>query len=1006
MEFYIKKNATLPLLKLQVVKDGRSDFRKFMDMIEVSALFFSMVDIETGIPKITSRPAGFVEKTFDDPNAEPEYYIYYQFSPRDTNKVGRFEAQFMLRSPDGNLILPVREKLYVNVQESFIADDLEYTSCYVSDFPCCVNGPYTTTTTTTPCPSCPTCPEPTPTPVTTTTTILPTTTTTTISPPIDLNLTLIIYPGSINLQFLLNSSSPVPSEVNVTLTTVLGTTTGDSVNLITGITINQGNTLGQTFVSLDGNFNDLNEQVTFTNIIVEFTGGSFNYNFNTNVIFPPTPTPTPSPEPTIVAILTEEENTYISPALNEYLTFVDPEVNYNLFVEVTSGSVVTTFNVTSNIGVNYNVTIPITAKLGLIGGGTLDVQSNVVILSNQTSGQSISTNPLISYSSLDKTGEIIVGNIYPNNFPIEVFASQIQFQVPPTPTPTPTVTVTPTLTPTPTVTVTPTETLTPTPTPTVTPNPSPTPTPTIPIVCDSFTFTGVNATTTINSAIKTTGGGWNSSAYSVETYTNPVYVTFNMSSTNIGAMGGFSVNPTFSESTYENATFGLYGENGVNLKIYENGSNVYTVFEGGNITPSDLFKVEYNGTVVNYYYNGSLVYTSLQTITQPLHIFFPLLTENEGVINVCVIETPLPTPTQTPTNTPTNTETPTPTPTNTITPTITATPTPTPATLPTVTTDGYGSLFNGGAQITGTIVSNGGSTITERGIVWSTSPNPTITNNTVSDGSGNPDSLGQFVHTYTMLPNPHGTPVYVRIYATNAIGTSYGAQVSFTMPCFIKGTKITLASGLRKNIEDISYDDSLLVWNFDEGRFDSANPIWIMTPVLTQYVNILFSDGSNLGISGHLNHDGGHRIFNLDKGEFTYAIPNEHSPIGTRTFNDKGDIVTIVGKEESTEVEEIYNIVTNRHLNIFAEGILTSRRLNNLYPIEDMKFIKDERSITSIEEFKGVPVEYYEGLRLGEQPLATNSEGFLVKTPGELAYTLPTVSELEQWTVEFIKKKS
>jgi len=47
MEFYIKKNATLPLLKLQVVKDGRSDFRKFMDMIEVSALFFSMVDIAT-----------------------------------------------------------------------------------------------------------------------------------------------------------------------------------------------------------------------------------------------------------------------------------------------------------------------------------------------------------------------------------------------------------------------------------------------------------------------------------------------------------------------------------------------------------------------------------------------------------------------------------------------------------------------------------------------------------------------------------------------------------------------------------------------------------------------------------------------------------------------------------------------------------------------------------------------------------------------------------------------
>ena len=326
-----------------------------------------------------------------------------------------------------------------------------------------------------------------------------------------------------------------------------------------------------------------------------------------------------------------------------------------------------------------------------------------------------------------------------------------------------------------------------------------------------------------------------------------------------------------------------------------------------------------------------------------------------------------------------------------------------PIVAPTVTTDGYANLQDGSAQVTGTLVNNGGSAVTERGIVWSTSPNPTIANNKVSDGAGNPDALGEFIHTYA-IPNPHIT-VYVRIYATNAIGTSYGDQVSFSMPCFIKGTKITLASGLKKNIEDISYEDSLLVWNFDEGRFDTANPLWIMNPVLTQYVNISFSDGSKLGISGHLNHDGGHRIFNLDKGEFTYAIPNKHTPIGTRTFNDKGNVVTIIGKEESTEVEEIYNVVTNYHLNIFAEGMLTSRRLNNLYPIADMKFVKDQRSITPIEEFNGVPTEYYEGLRLGEQLLATNSEGFLTKTPGELAYIHPTADELAQWTVEFIEKK-
>ena len=152
MEFFIKKNATLPLLKLQVVKNGRLDYNNIMSLIEQSALFFSMVDIETGVPKILSRPAGFVEKTNVDPNAEPEYYLYYQFQNRDTNKVGRYEGQFMLRSNEGVLILPIREKLFINVQESFIADDLEYNTCYTSEFPCCVNGPFTTTTTTECCP--------------------------------------------------------------------------------------------------------------------------------------------------------------------------------------------------------------------------------------------------------------------------------------------------------------------------------------------------------------------------------------------------------------------------------------------------------------------------------------------------------------------------------------------------------------------------------------------------------------------------------------------------------------------------------------------------------------------------------------------------------------------------------------------------------------------------------------------------------------------------------------
>lgn len=122
MEFYIKKNATLPVLKMQVVKDGRSGYIEFMDSLEISTIYFSMVDVETGIPKIVSAPCEIVGLILPD-GATPEYYIYFKFTSRDTNTPGRYQGQFLIKNEEGNLILPIRENLYINVQESFISEN-------------------------------------------------------------------------------------------------------------------------------------------------------------------------------------------------------------------------------------------------------------------------------------------------------------------------------------------------------------------------------------------------------------------------------------------------------------------------------------------------------------------------------------------------------------------------------------------------------------------------------------------------------------------------------------------------------------------------------------------------------------------------------------------------------------------------------------------------------------------------------------------------------------------
>jgi len=123
MEFFIKKGATLPILKMQVVKDGRSDFHHFMDLLETSSIYFSMIDTATGVAKIIAKKADIVEKKFIEPTTPTEYYVYYKFTKNDTIRPGRYEGQFLFKNHQGNLILPLREQLFINIQESFIEDD-------------------------------------------------------------------------------------------------------------------------------------------------------------------------------------------------------------------------------------------------------------------------------------------------------------------------------------------------------------------------------------------------------------------------------------------------------------------------------------------------------------------------------------------------------------------------------------------------------------------------------------------------------------------------------------------------------------------------------------------------------------------------------------------------------------------------------------------------------------------------------------------------------------------
>ncbi len=94
--------------------------------------------------------------------------------------------------------------------------------------------------------------------------------------------------------------------------------------------------------------------------------------------------------------------------------------------------------------------------------------------------------------------------------------------------------------------------------------------------------------------------------------------------------------------------------------------------------------------------------------------------------------------------------------------------------LPTVTTTIVTNVTSTTATSGGNVTDDGGATVTARGVCWSTSPDPTINDNKTTDGNG----MGAFTSQLTNLT--HSTTYYIRAYATNSEGTSYGEQKYFS----------------------------------------------------------------------------------------------------------------------------------------------------------------------------------------------------------------------------------
>lgn len=193
----------------------------------------------------------------------------------------------------------------------------------------------------------------------------------------------------------------------------------------------------------------------------------------------------------------------------------------------------------------------------------------------------------------------------------------------------------------------------------------------------------------------------------------------------------------------------------------------------------------------------------------------------------------------------------------------------------------------------------------------------------------------------------YGKPCYL----SPSISTPFTLTEDMTItihsePCFVEGTLITLADGSQKKVEDINYGDEVLCYDFNEGKQTTAPIEFVMKKMQSNfYYKVSLSDGTELKLVG--SNGKSHRLYNVTKQSFMYPQDFEENDY---TLKQDGTIATISSIEKVEEKVNFYNISSKDHINVYAENVLTSNRLNNRFEIKNNKFT--DKKLMTDEEIK------------------------------------------------------
>ncbi|WP_338790541.1 FG-GAP-like repeat-containing protein [Bernardetia sp. MNP-M8] len=234
---------------------------------------------------------------------------------------------------------------------------------------------------------------------------------------------------------------------------------------------------------------------------------------------------------------------------------------------------------------------------------------------------------------------------------------------------------------------------------------------------------------------------------------------------------------------------------------------------------------------------------------------------------------------------------------------------------PTVTTTAQANVTATTADLGGNVTSDGGATVTERGIVWGTSTTPTTSNNKVQIGTG----TGVFNQNVTGLPS--ATTVFVRAYAINSEGTSYGNQISFT----------TLTAFCAPSPGVYDFDSS------PSGNLIGSAPVGTASATVECWTFEVNSSGPvtiNLAAGGGPNPGGlGDQVINLTRSGTTDELTN-----GIFKSNDGSEFkLNSVYLRPNSDANSDLTIIAYRDgLSVAGATLTNSNIANNIWSLFDL----------------------------------------------------------------------